>query len=256
MNVSLLRLIVMTSASIYNSAPTVQGATGDLDLSFNPGSGVNGTVYATVVQPDGKVIIGGSFTTYNGVARNRIARLNPNGSLDPTFNVGNGANAVIYALALQPDGKIVIGGDFTLFNGSICTRIGRLNNNGSVDASFDPKPGFEVGGANSSIFAIARQGDNKIIIDGNFTEYRNVERTRIARLNADGTLDTTFNPVQGANNRVTSVALTTNGTVVVGDSFNAVNGISRPDVARLKPDGALDTSFTPNGNNANVNTIA
>ncbi len=170
MNLSLRRLFAIASAAIL-SAPDLLGATGDLDLSFNPGSGPNGTVYATIVQPDGKVIIGGSFASYNGVARNGIARLNTNGSLDATFNVGNGANAVIYALALQPDGKIVIGGDFTLFNGSICTRIGRLNSNGSVDSSFDPKAGFEAGGANGSVLAIARQGDGKFIIGGNFTEY-------------------------------------------------------------------------------------
>src|SRR5947209_18778926 len=86
-----------------------RGAAGDVDLSFDPGSGVNGTVNAVVVQPNGKVIIGGEFTTVKGLARSGIARLNSDGSGDPTFNPRIEANGNVLSVALQADGKVLVG---------------------------------------------------------------------------------------------------------------------------------------------------
>src|SRR5258708_6947084 len=85
------------------------GAPGDVDLSFNPGYRVNDFVYAIGSQPDGKVIIGGLFTS----PRTLIARLNTNGSVDTNFNAGSGANGIVYSIAIQPDGRVIIGGAFS-----------------------------------------------------------------------------------------------------------------------------------------------
>src|SRR5438045_1972734 len=96
----------------------VRAAAGDLDPSFNSGHSVNDAVQATAVQPNGKIIIGGLFTSFDGTVCNHIARLKPDGSLDANFNSGTGANSDVNAIAVQPDGRIIIAGDFTSFAGT------------------------------------------------------------------------------------------------------------------------------------------
>ncbi len=83
---------------------------GGLDPTFDPLAGPDNWVYSMVEQPDGKVLIGGEFTSYNGVPRNRIARINADGSLDASFNPGSGADGTVNSMALQADGKVVVGG--------------------------------------------------------------------------------------------------------------------------------------------------
>ena len=95
---------------------------GSLDNTFNPDVGG----YPIALQPDGKVLIGGSFTTVNGTNRNRIARLNADGGLDTSFNPGTGADGLVRSIALQSDGNVLIGGDFTTVNGEVRPRIARL----------------------------------------------------------------------------------------------------------------------------------
>src|SRR5204863_3753591 len=104
----------------------------DPDITFNIGTGTVGyAVEAISIQSDGKVIIGGVFTTYNGVAKNHIARLNTDGSLDASFNSGTGPNNSVYSTALQSDGKIIVGGTFMSYNGTAINKIARLNTDGS-----------------------------------------------------------------------------------------------------------------------------
>lgn len=87
------------------------------DPSYANGSGANNVLFKIVDAGEGKVLIGGNFTTYNHVPRNRIARLNVDGSLDMTFDPGTGANNTIWDIAIAPDGKIYIVGDFTEYAG-------------------------------------------------------------------------------------------------------------------------------------------
>ena len=211
---------------------------GLLDSGFNPGA--NGLVQTSTLQADGKIVIGGDFTIVDGVGRNRIARLNANGSLDSSFNVGTGANNTVYAIALQADGKMVIGGGFSTVNGIARSRVARLNADGSLDASFNPG-----GGADALVQASALQSDGKIVIGGQFTHVNGIECNRIARLNADGSLDTSFNPGSGASSSVSSIALQADGKIVVGGRFTAVNGVAINRIARLNADGSLDVSFNP-----------
>ena len=123
------------------------GATTPLvDASFDPGLGADEAINAMVIQPDGKILIGGSFHRFDGVNRSGVARLLPNGQLDMTFDPGSGIGGLtsladgeftVYALALQSDGKIVVGGEFACFNRIPQNRITRLNPDGSVDSGFN-----------------------------------------------------------------------------------------------------------------------
>jgi uncharacterized delta-60 repeat protein len=150
----------------------------------------------------------------------------------------NGANSTVLATAIQSDGKVIIGGAFTDYNGAIVNHIARLNTNGTLDTTFNPGAG-----ANNAVNAIAIQSDGKIIIGGDFTEYNGVARNHIARLNTDGTLDTTFNSGTGANNVVNAIAIQSDGKIIIGGSFYVYNSVNVQGVARLNTDGAFDTTF-------------
>ncbi|MCS6824585.1 MAG: hypothetical protein NZ529_09840, partial [Cytophagaceae bacterium] len=215
-------------------------ANGMLDQSFDPGGGANYFIKNLALQPDGKILIGGWFTEYDGTPRNCIARLNPDGSLDQSFDPGSGANNHIHYLALQPDGKILIGGWFSSYNGVTRNRIARINSDGSLDASFDPGSGV-----NDTIHSFILQPDGKILIFGNFTSYNGTTRKKIARLHADGTLDLSFDAGTGANDQILSYALQPDGKILIGGWFTAYNGTPRKYIARLNPDGSLDHSFDP-----------
>src|SRR5207244_3786034 len=220
-------------------------ADGSIDPSFNPGTGPNFSVNALAVQSDGKIVIGGGFSNVNGTARKGIARLNADGSLDTSFNPGSGTDFnSVSTLALQTDGNILIGGLFNSDNGATQNSLARLNANGYLDSSFNPSAtrGTFAGGA----FCVALQPDGKIVIMGGFTNVNGTARTAIARLNADGSLDTSFNPGSGANNStVIAVALQTDGKVIIGARFTTVDGTGRNGIARVNSDGSLDISFNP-----------
>lgn len=215
-------------------------SSGRLDPSFGGGRGANGGITAVALQPDGRMLVGGVFTAYDGTARNRIARLHADGSLDPTFNPGSGATDSVYTIALQPDGKVLVGGAFTSFNGSPYNHLVRLNADGSVDASFTPGTG-----ANKPVRALAVQGDGKILIGGQFTAYNGTDRFRIARLHSNGTLDTTFRHVDEVEMGVVhSVALQSDGNVIIGGEDDFIGGnASNSGVARLDAAGVLDPTF-------------
>ncbi|MBW8049228.1 MAG: hypothetical protein FVQ77_02580 [Cytophagales bacterium] len=167
---------------------------GTLDSTFTVGTGANSSVNTTSIQSDGKIIIGGSFWSYNGTAIYNIARLNTDGTLDSTFTVGTGASFYVYTTSIQSDGKIIIGGVFTSYNGTARNYIARLNTDGTLDGT------FTVGtGASSYVRTTSIQSDGKIIIGGSFTSYNGTARNYIARLNADGTLDSTFTVSTGAS---------------------------------------------------------
>ncbi|MDX1907207.1 MAG: hypothetical protein SF053_09255 [Bacteroidia bacterium] len=215
---------------------------GSLDTSFGLGTGANGTIYDLALQSDGKIVIGGGFTTYNGTTRNRIARLNADGSLDTGFNPGISTNTSVYTLAIQTDGKILIGGLFTSFGGTSRNRIARLNTNGSLDTGFTPGTG-----ANNTVNTLTLQSDGKILIGGSFSTYNGTARTRIARLNANGSLDTGFTPGLGVNNIIYAFLVQADGKIFIGGEFSTYNNVARSRIARLNTDGSLDTGFNPTG---------
>ena len=204
----------------------------------------NATVRAVVSQTDDRVLIGGDFTNINGVVLNRIARLSYDGTTDTSFNAGAGADSPVYAIAetfISGARKIMIGGSFTVINSIGRNSVARLNDDGSIDTGFDPGPG-----ANGTVYALAVYPTNtvhggQVLIGGSFTAVRGVGRKGIARLNADGSLDTTFNPGMGASDVVRAVAIQSDGRVLIGGSFTNVNGVALNRIARLNGDGSVDT---------------
>jgi uncharacterized delta-60 repeat protein len=226
---------------------------GSNDGPFNTliGTGPNGTVYAIAVQTDGKIIIGGTFTSFNGTPAVRLARLLSTGTLDATFNPALGADATVEAIAVQPDGKIVIGGYFLNYNGTSRKGIARLLSNGSLDPTFNPGTGTDNSFGIPHVDAITVQPDGKIILGGAFTAFNGTGRAHIARANSDGTVDSTFDPAGGvqlfpANGLspvVHTTALQPDGRIIIGGEFTDYNATSRKDIARLLPaTGALSFS--------------
>jgi uncharacterized delta-60 repeat protein len=236
------RILIGGTFTTYNGAGCGNlarlNADGTLDLSFNSLSGANFGVQALQLQPDGRVLVGGSFTTFNGVSRNGIARLNVNGTLDLTFQVGSGVVGTVHALTLQPDGKVIVSGQFTSVNGLSRNGIARMNADGSVDASFNPGTG-----TNDTIYALKLQPDGKVLIGGTFTAYNSIPRNRLARLSADGSLDPSFNAGTGPNGPVRAIALQPDGKIVAGGMFTQVNGVNRSNIARLNARGVLVPTF-------------
>jgi uncharacterized delta-60 repeat protein len=213
---------------------------GSIDNTFNPGTGFDNPVLTTAIQSDGKIIVGGYFTRYNGAARNYIARLNTDGSLDNTFNSGTEFNSQVYTIAIQSDGKIIIGGAFASYNGSAKNFIARLNTDGSLDNAFNVGTGFNDAALTSVI-----QSDGKILIGGYFTSYNGTARNFIARLNTDGSIDNTFNHGAGFNWYVFTTAIQSDGKIIVGGEFASYNGTARNHISRLNIDGSIDNTFTP-----------
>src|SRR5438094_3839662 len=143
---------------------------------FDPNA--NGAVRAVVVQPDGKILIGGDFTTLspNGgpaVTRNYIARLNPDGTLDTAFDPN--ANSSVYSIAVQADGKVLAGGFFGIIGGQTRNGIARLDATTGAADSFDPN-------ANGTVLSIAVQADGKVLAGGAFSSIGGQTRDHIARL--------------------------------------------------------------------------
>lgn len=216
-------------------------ADGTVDTTFNAGgTGANSNIYAAVAQPDGRVVITGFFTSYNGTTANRLARLNVDGTLDSTFAVGAGLGSSGFTLTLLPGGRIFVGGGFTTVAGTAQNRVAVYLPDGGID------PAFVAGtGANSTVYTSALQADGKIVIGGSFSTYNGTTATRLARLNLDGTLDTTFVTTTGANSDVYALAAQPDGKWVVGGFFNAYASVARGGLARVTSTGALDTSFVP-----------
>jgi uncharacterized delta-60 repeat protein len=226
---------------------------GSLDTGFLNGlTGVDAPIAAIAVQPDGGIVLGGDFTMVNGTSRNGIARLHTDGSLDTGFLNGlSGVNYPVDALAIQPDGNVLIGGGFTTVNGVSFNGIARLNTDGSVDN------GFQNGqtGVNATIFAISTNASGKVVIAGNFTFVNGIARKGIAQLNADGSLDTTFlNNLAGANYTLFAVGIQPDQKVLCGGGFSSFNGTNRLCVARLNTDGSMDAAFQ-NGTPLNGNIL-
>src|SRR6185295_46032 len=126
---------------------------------------------------DQKILVGGLFTTIGGQTRNRIARLNTNGTAD-TFNP-NSTNT-IYSIAVQPDGKVLVGGAFATIQSTARNRIARFDAAGAIDTTFNAN--LAAGG--STVYSIAVQPDGKILFGGDFTTVSSTTRNRIARVSS------------------------------------------------------------------------
>ena len=204
---------------------------------FNPGAGnpqMVDRVYSLAVQADGKILVGGEFTTLGGQPRHHLARLNADGTLDPTFNPGAGNPQTVdrvYSLAVQADGKILVGGRFRTLGGQSRLNLGRLNADGTLDPTFNPRA---EGGNSPFVDSLVVQADGKILVGGRFRTLGGQPRDSLGRLNADGTLDTSFYPKVGIfAPHVHCLVVQADGKILVGGEFTMLGGQPRDNLGRL-----------------------
>lgn len=230
-------------------------ADGTLDASFDPGTGipvVSGmttiAINHMVLQSDGKILIGGFFDTYNDIAKKNMVRLEADGAMDASFTLDARVVGTIKSIVIQPDAKIVITGSFTV-NGSR-KGIARLNQDGTLDESFNS---YIVGANNRTpdFFCSLLQPDGKILVGGS-SDATSTTFLKVARLNSDGTRDTSFTPMiytststpVNTGGTVFSLALLPDGKIIVGGGYNQIFGtVTKNNFARLNANGTLDTAF-------------
>jgi uncharacterized delta-60 repeat protein len=212
---------------------------GSRDTSLAIGSGFNGTVYDIKLDSNQKILVGGAFSTYQGVSSNRYIRLNTDGSRDTSFVIGTGFGATTsFSIATYSNGDIVCGGSFTTYQGVSQNRISRVLANGNRDTSFNITTGF-----NQQVFSVKLDSNQKILVGGNYTTYKSVSQNRLIRLNSDGLKDTSFNVGTGFDGVVNTIALQSDGKILVGGNFTTYNSNSQVRLVRLNSDGSKDTSF-------------
>lgn len=305
------KLVIGGIFSGFNLTGSLHGfarlnADGTFDSAFNTNLGSSfssggSSIHAVAIQSDGKILVGGTYTAFNGNTRNSIVRLNPDGTEDTTFYtntpgglpsgnvqsiviqpdnkilVGGSFTGNIYrfnsdgtpdnafainaqnfdsgitALSVRSDGIIVVGGTFTTFNAVSRVGIMSLNANGTDNAAFSTNLGS---GVNSFPESIVTQSDNKVVVGGSFNTFNGNTRNSMFRLNTDGTEDTTFytNLGTGFSSDVVSIALQS-GQILVGGAFSTVNGVSSNRLARINSDGTPDILFSTNLSTGFTNTI-
>ncbi|MEZ5424259.1 MAG: FG-GAP-like repeat-containing protein [Pyrinomonadaceae bacterium] len=222
---------------------------GPPDTSFSTDLGLFGSIKAIARQADGKIILAGDFSKYDGVASAGLVRVNSDGTLDTSFNAGTGFDVSPTKLLSQPDGKVLAIGTFTTYSGVSVPRIVRIDADGSLDT------GFSVAlNAGSSVNAVDLLADGRIYIAGEFTSIGGTPRVGVARLHADGSLDTAFNALVGGTPIITAVVSQQDGKVLIGGSFLGIGGANRQGFARVDANGAVDMAFNPS--NTEVSTIS
>ncbi|MGJ8697377.1 MAG: Calx-beta domain-containing protein [Verrucomicrobiaceae bacterium] len=229
---------------------------GSVDTTFLTGTGFNAPVETIVAQPDGKLLVGGDFTSYNGTSCNRLTRLLPDGNIDASFAtaIGNGANDTVRSFAIEDSGNILVGGDFTSFDGSPDLGLTRLLASGSRNSASPITLPFDTG-FGTEIYAILPEPSGKIVVAGSFYVGWTGSgfRAGLARLNSNGSRDTTFDPDAGAhasgNNsslrRVYDLTSAPGGKYLIAGSFTAYDENAVAHLARINNDGTFDSSFTP-----------
>jgi uncharacterized delta-60 repeat protein len=231
----------------------------DYPLMNSTPTKTNGAINCITVDPaTGKIYIGGAFTTYDGVARARIARLNTDGTLDTSFNPGAGFNQVVNVIVLDSSGKLYVGGGFTTYDGVAANRIIKLNDDGTKDTSFDNSTGF-----NATVNEITLDSLGGIYVGGAFTTYKGVTENRIIKLNTGGTKDTTFVNTTGFDAQVNTIAVDNNDDIWVGGQFTNWKGTANNAryIVKLTKTGDRDATFnqgantTAGGFNSNVHAI-
>lgn len=244
-------------------------ADGTIDTSFNIGTGVGslGLIRCMELKSNNQIIIAGIIPTYNNITTSNLVLLNPNGSIDSTFNVNSSLiPGAIYSMELQSDNKIIVYNVVKISGTTSSTAtsyLKRFNANGSLDNTFSVNSTIFLSSTSSGftlpsvriIYDIKQLSNSKILISGDFNTVYGQIYGGIARLNSNGTVDTTFNVGTGISSGTTQII---NGTyniysidaqadnkIIIGGSFPSFNNTSRNCIARLNENGSLDTNFNP-----------
>lgn len=263
------------------------------DASYLTGTGFsasNNYIYSSTLQTDGKLLVAGEFSIFNGTSTNNFIRLNTNGTIDTSFktNLGTGFNYETGDVAVQTDGKIIVliknSSTNTTFNGTAIKKIVRLNSNGSLDNTFNyyranlnfnperiliQSDGKIIVGSIDGVVRVTSTGsldntfvsgivtytnipvirniaidnNNKILVIGNFLTFNGQNTKRLIRLNSDGSIDNSLNIGTGFVGNVASIAIQTDGKILVGGQMSSLNSLPITKVIRLNIDGTIDNTF-------------
>ncbi|MFV8379565.1 T9SS type A sorting domain-containing protein [Flavobacterium sp. LB3R33] len=217
------------------------------DTTFLTGTNIyhstgNNNIGITCIKIDnnGKILIGGNYDRYNGTSTSGLTRLNNDGSIDNSLTTGTGFNfdwVIVKDIELQSNGKIIVGGGFSSYNGSSATRLIRINSNGTKDITFNPA-------VNDIVNDIEIQTDGKIIVGGDFTiATGGISKNRLCRFNIDGTIDNTFNILTGFNNRITDITINSSNKILIGGSYTTYQGNVVNNIIRLKGTSNLSNEY-------------
>jgi uncharacterized delta-60 repeat protein len=236
------------STQIPSNAGVWLESNGHVRYAYSAAS--NGEIVCSAQQSDGKVIIGGLFSSFGGVSGlQNLVRLNTDGTVDTTFTPT--PNAVVNAIVIQPNGQIVIGGGFTIVDGTSLSYLARLNTDGTLDTTFEPNPNLQV-------LCLLLQPDGDIVVGGDFTQFVPTGATTasalnyLARITSSGSVDTTFDP--DLNGPAYCLGLNSTGQIIVGGSFSSIapnagtTAYTAQNLIRLNSNGGLDTTFYPDPN--------
>ncbi len=266
------KIIVVGTFSNYDNGLVISASTyiarletdGSLDTTFLPtanGGGFDNTVQSVEVQPDGKVLVGGWFNSYNDGSVNpayRLIRLNTDGSVDLTFNVGSGFLNItegddgrVFKTKTQIDGKIIVVGQFDTYDGLPAKGIIRLNSDGSRDNTFNVGSGFDGNPLDGYGYYLARwinlYSDGRILISGHFESYDGQPANKLIRLNSDGSIDNSFSSLVFGpallDDRTIQTEIQTDGKIITGGFFDTYNTENYPKLIRLNSTGTIDESF-------------
>jgi len=210
------------------------GTVDDTFTNYGFGVGQSFSIRTIEEQSNGKIMVGGSFSSYSGQSLGNIVRLNSTGTIDNTFNTGTGFNNQVNDIEIQSDGKYICAtpAGTNTFSGITVGPVVRLNTNGSFDNT------FSTTGITGTTYDISIQSDGKILCATIFSSGLSTVR----RLNTDGTIDTGF--TANVNTNTYTVQQQSDGKIMIGGAFTTVNSTSRSRIARLNSNGTLDTTFT------------
>lgn len=239
---------------------------GTLDTSFNIGTGPSDTVNVVLVQPDGKILLGGYFGTFNGASKRLLVRLNTDGSVDagftpPAFGGVVGEGWRVESLAMLPDGKVLVGGSFYFSGANRKASLCRIDSTGAVDSAFNGiTGGAHVDGSPGSIRSVLDievELDGRILIAGSFTAYNATACGGFARLTSTGALDGSIT-VGATNGTPNAILVQPDGRILVGGGFTTFDGTAANFLARLSAaDGTVESTFTAAGGaNTTIYTLA
>jgi uncharacterized delta-60 repeat protein len=219
-----------------------------LDPMFYTGEGPDGEVFSVVMDRN-NIFLTGAFQHIGDANLSGVARLDAEGRVDPTFQTGGGTDGPVLAAALVDKDKILIGGNFHNYHGTgrfyMCAILGSGKVSGIYRRHVRGGP----------VRVIVLQPDGKILIAGEFEALHNTRFKGIARLNPSGTVDAGFNPGAGVDRTVETIAVQKDGKILIGGDFTSVDGVPRDHLARLNPDGSLDSAFDPRGFGAGVRKV-
>jgi uncharacterized delta-60 repeat protein len=205
---------------------------GSFDSSFLQGGGFDNETFSLAIQSDNKIIVGGTFNSYDSNTVANIVRLNSDGTYDASFSTGAGFSDRVSSIVVQSDNKILLAGPFTTFDGNSIPYLIRLNSNGSIDGSFNTSNNFD-GTINSAVI----QSNGKIIVGGVFNNYGSTAVSHgIAQLTSTGALDSTFSIGTGFDFTPLVMLLDSNNKLIVGGDFGQYNGSTAVDIIRLNAD--------------------